>query len=253
MEDFSLWLYLAMFGVAFVAGFVDTIAGGGGLITIPALLGAGIAPHAALATNKLQSCFGSGMASWHFIRLGLVDIKAMLAAIFWVFVSAGCGAFAVLLLSAGILEFLIPILLSFILIYTIFSKKLGENERVARLSPFVFYFIFGGIFGFYDGFFGPGTGSFWTFALICLLGMNMKSAVAHTKVLNFASNIFSLFVFIYGGEILWILGLVMGVGQLLGARVGAGFVIKKEINFIRKIFLFVVFGNICKLIYDILA
>lgn len=251
MEE--LYLYIIMFIVAFVAGFIDSIAGGGGLITIPALLGAGIPPHMALATNKLQACFGSGMASWHFARLGLVDIKRLLPAILWVFISAGFGAFAVLLLSARILEYLIPILLIIIFFYTIFSKKLGENEQISRLSPFVFYFIFGGLIGFYDGFFGPGTGSFWTFALICLLGMNMKKAVAHTKVLNFASNIFSLIIFIFGGQILWILGLVMGVGQLLGARLGAGFVIKKEINFIRKIFLFVVFASICKLIYDVLA
>lgn len=242
-----------MFGVAFVAGFIDSIAGGGGLITIPALLAAGIPPHATLATNKLQACFGSGMASWHFARLGLVDIKALIPAVIWVFISAGSGAFAVLLLSARILEFLIPILLIFIFIYIIFSKKLGLSEQKAHLGAFTFYFIFGGILGFYDGFFGPGTGSFWTFALICLLGMTMKSAVAHTKVLNFASNIFSLIVFIFGGQILWILGLCMGAGQMLGARVGAGFVVKKEVNFIRKIFLFVVFGSICKLIYDILA
>ena len=252
MEDLSLWLYIAMFGVAFVAGFVDTVAGGGGLITIPVLLGVGLPPHIALATNRLQACFGSGMASLHFIRSGLVDIKSLVWVILWIFLCAAAGTFAVLAISPDALKVIIPFLLIAIFLYVLFSPKIGEEDRASKLAPFAFYAIFGALLGFYDGFLGPGTGSFWTFALVALLGLNMKKAVAQTKILNFASNIFSLFVFIASGNILWLLGLCMGIGQLIGARLGAAMVIKKEANFIKKVFLVAVFCSICKLIYDLI-
>ena len=105
--------------------------------------------------------------------------------------------------------------------------------------------------GFYDGFMGPGTGSFWMFAFVSLLGLNLKSAVANTKILNFVSNIVSLFVFIIGGQILWMLGIIMGFGQMIGAYFGSHMVIKKEIKFIKTIFLIVVSLTIIKLLYDL--
>lgn len=251
MEDLSLWMYIAMFGVAFVAGFVDTIAGGGGLITLPVLLGAGVSPHIALATNRMQACFGSGMASLHFIRSGFVDIKSLIWVILWIFVCAAAGTFAVLAISPNALKIIIPFLLIIIFFYVLFSPKTIEEDRAAKLAPFAFYAIFGALLGFYDGFLGPGTGSFWTFLLIALLGLSMKKAVAQTKILNFASNIFSFFVYAASGNILWLLGLCMGAGQLIGARLGAAMVIKKEAKFIKKVFLIAVFCSICKLIYDL--
>ena len=138
-----------------------------------------------------------------------------------------------------------------ILIYTIFSPNLGEIDKEKRMSESLFYTIFGLSIGFYDGFIGPGTGSFWMFAFVSLLGMNLKSAVANTKILNFTSNIVSLAVFIGGGQILWLLGIVMGFGQMIGAYFGSHMVIKKEIKFIKVIFLTVVSLTIVKIIYDL--
>lgn len=115
-----------------------------------------------------------------------------------------------------------------------------------------FYIIFGFILGFYDGFFGPGTGSFWTLALVGVLGLYMKKAVAHTKVLNFTSNIVSLIVFIIGGQILWLIGLTMALGQILGGFVGSNMVIKKDVKFVRKILIFIVFITILKLFYSLI-
>lgn len=111
MEDLSLWMYIAMFAVSFVAGFVDAIAGGGGLITLPVLLGAGLPPHITLATNRFQACFGTGMASLHFIHSGLVEIKSLVWPILWIFACAAAGTFAVLAISPNSLKIIIPFLL----------------------------------------------------------------------------------------------------------------------------------------------
>ncbi|MDD5786300.1 TSUP family transporter, partial [Campylobacter lanienae] len=161
------------------------------------------------------------------------------------------GTWAILLIDASVIKYLIPIFLIAILIYTIFSPKLGESDSQKRINESLFYAIFGLVIGFYDGFMGPGTGSFWMFAFVSLLGLNLKSAVANTKILNFVSNIVSLFVFIAGGQILWMLGIIMGFGQMIGAYFGSHMVIKKEIKFIKTIFLIVVSLTIVKLLYDL--
>ena len=128
--------------------------------------------------------------------------------------------------------------------------KIGESDRAAKMNERLFYIIFGLILGFYDGFFGPGAGSFWMFAMVALIGLNLKKAVAHTKALNFTSNIVALGVFIAGGQILWLVGFFMAVGQILGAYFGSNLVIKKEVKFIRTMFLIVVAATICKLLFD---
>lgn len=250
--EFEIWTYAILFAVAIFSGFVDSIAGGGGLITIPALLAVGIPEHAALATNKLQSTFGSFSASYNFAKKGLVDFNEIKTGIIWTFIGAILGTITVLLISAKIIKILVPIMLVGIFLYTIFSPNLGEFEREKKMSQNAFYVIFGLLIGFYDGFLGPGTGSFWMFAMIALIGLEMKKAVAQTKVLNFTSNIVSLAVFILGGQILWLVGVIMGIGQLIGAYFGSTMVVKKEVKFIKTIFLSVVACTILKLIYDLI-
>ncbi|WP_086256120.1 TSUP family transporter [Campylobacter vicugnae] len=249
--ELEIWIFILLFFVAFFSGFIDAIAGGGGLITIPALIAVGIPEHVALATNKLQATFGSFTAAANFTHKKMVDFNSLWRGIIWTFVGAACGTWSVLLLDATVIKYLIPICLIAILIYTIFSPNLGEIDKEKRMSESLFYTIFGLSIGFYDGFMGPGTGSFWMFAFASLLGMNLKSAVANTKILNFTSNIVSLAVFIGGGQILWLLGIVMGFGQMIGAYFGSHMVIKKEIKFIKIIFLSVVSLTIIKLIYDL--
>lgn len=248
--EFEIYHYILFFVAAFFGGFIDAIAGGGGLICLPALLAAGIPPHAALATNKLQGVFGTFTAAANFAKKGFVNFSEIWVGIFWTFVGAVIGTTLVLFLNAKFLNYIIPVLLFAILIYTIFSPNLGVNEVKAKMSIKVFYTVFGVALGFYDGFFGPGTGSFWTFALIGLLGLGMKKAVAHTKVLNFVSNIVSLAVFLVGGQILWVVGLCMAAGQILGGYFGSNLAIKKDAKFIKAIFLFVVFLTTLKLVYD---
>ncbi|CCB80638.1 TSUP family transporter [Helicobacter bizzozeronii] len=248
--DFGLFDYAIFFVAAFCAGLVDSIAGGGGLISVPTLMAMGVPVHMVLATNKLQSSFGSFSAAFNFWRKGLVSLQEIWLGIVFVFVGACLGTYVILLLQANLLRLLIPIFLGVIFLYTLFSPKIGEQERPPKLKPALFYGVFGFILGFYDGFFGPGTGSFWTFLMLALLGLPMKKAVAHTKVLNFTSNIVSLSVFIWGSPILWGVGLLMGLGQMLGAFVGSHLVMVKEVKFIRTIFLGVVGVTILKLLWD---
>ncbi|WP_169752303.1 TSUP family transporter [Campylobacter mucosalis] len=250
--EFEIWVYFLLFGVAFLAGLIDAIAGGGGLIALPALMAVGIPPHAALATNKLQGTFGSFTAAVNFAKKGLINFNEILIGIVFTFIGAVFGTILILFLNAQILKIIVPFCLIAIFIYTIFMPKVGENDRQARMKPKIFYIIFGFVLGFYDGFFGPGAGSFWTFSMVALLGLNMKKSVAHTKALNFTSNAVSLAVFVIGGQILWLIGLLMGIGQVFGAFVGSNLVVKKEVKFIRTVFLFVVGATIIKLIWDFL-
>jgi len=245
LDIFTLFLLFLAGGFA---GFVDSIAGGGGIITLPALLAVGIPPHQALATNKLQSSFGSFTATMNYAKKGLMKPKELLLGVVFTFIGAVSGAFAVQFFDAKSLEDMIIFMLIIIFLYTLASPNLGSIHTTAKLKKPIFYTIFGLLIGFYDGFFGPGTGSFWTMALILLLGLDLKGATAQTKLFNFTSNIASLLMFIYTGLVLWIAGLVMGVGQIIGAYLGSSLVAKKEVKFIRVFFLVVVGATILKLL-----
>ena len=245
LDIFTLFLLFLAGGFA---GFVDSIAGGGGIITLPALLAVGIPPHQALATNKLQSSFGSFTATINYAKKGLMKPKELLLGVVFTFIGAASGAISVQFFDAKSLEDMIIFMLIVIFLYTLASPNLGAIHTTAKLKKPLFYTIFGLLIGFYDGFFGPGTGSFWTMALILLLGLDLKGATAQTKLFNFTSNIASLLMFIYAGLVLWVAGVVMGVGQIIGAYLGSSLVAKKEVKFIRVFFLVIVGATILKLL-----
>ncbi|MBJ6723262.1 TSUP family transporter [Geomesophilobacter sediminis] len=247
LSPFTLFLLFLAGGLA---GLIDAIAGGGGLITVPVLLGVGLPPQFALGTNKLQSTFGSASAMAHFVRAGTVRLRPALAGILWTAVGACLGAWAVQQIDPSFLKRLIPYLLLGILCYTVFTPKLGMEEVHPRLSHGVFYALFGLLLGFYDGFLGPGTGSFWVVAIMLCLGYDMRKATGHTKLFNFVSNIVSLVVFLVGGHVVFVAGLVMGAGQAIGARLGAKLVIKKGARFIRPVFICSVLAVTIKLFFN---
>ncbi|MBP2298071.1 TSUP family transporter [Azospirillum picis] len=222
-----------LFAVGLLAGFVDSIAGGGGLLTIPALLAAGLSPAEALATGKLQSSFGSLSATIKFVRRGEVHPAAMRSMIACTFVGAGVGATLVQMLDPSFLRDVIPILLIGIAIYLLLSPKAGDIDAHQRIGEHAFALSIGTGIGFYDGFFGPGTGTFFAIAFVSLLGYNLRKATAHTKVLNLTSNIASLIFFIIGGHVLWTVGLLMGVAQYIGAQAGAHMVIRNGARIVR--------------------
>jgi uncharacterized protein len=246
----SFWIFPALFATAFIAGLIDSISGGGGLLTLPVLLGIGLPPHIALGTNKLQSTFGSFTSTYYYRRHKVVKVREAIIGIVFTVVGTVIGTWLVQQVHAEFLGHLIPWLLLTIAIYAIFSPRLGAVDRRARLSPNVFYFLFGLLFGFYDGFFGPGVGSFWAIAFVLLMGFNLTKATGYTKAMNFTSNIVSAVVFIIGGKVLYAIGLVMAVGQILGSVVGAKLVIKKGTKLIRPVFITIVILTTIKLLYQ---
>jgi uncharacterized protein len=230
------WLYPVLFLTGLVAGFVDSIAGGGGLITIPVLLNIGLPPELALGTNKLQATFGSGSATWHFARARLIDWRSARLGVVFTLIGSLVGTSLVRLLPSSVLREVIPWLLIGISLYMILQPKLGSEKRAARMQASSFYVLFGLAIGFYDGFFGPGTGTFWAMAFMLVLGFEMTRATAHTKLMNFTSNVASLAVFMAGGHCHLAGGFSMGLGQLIGARLGSKAVIHKGAGFIRPVF-----------------
>lgn len=241
--------YFLLFLTGLCAGFVDSIAGGGGLIALPVLFSVGLPPEIALGTNKLQGSFGTFSASYNYIKKGVVKLNESLFGIMFTFIGAILGAWTVQQIAAGFIELLIPVLLIFVFIYTLVAKDLGHGSATPKMPQHLFFFLFGIGLGFYDGFFGPGTGSFWTAALLILLGLNMKKASGITRIMNFTSNIVALSVFIISGNVFYSAGLCMAAGQIIGARSGSSLAIKKGVGFIRPVFLTVVFLTIVRLVY----
>lgn len=247
---FELWQLPLLFLTGLAAGFVDSIAGGGGLITLPVILSFGGDPQQALGTNKLQATFGSGSATWHYARAGVVDLRDCVRGCLLTFLGASIGTFGVQQVGAHILKVVIPLLLLAIAIYTLLRPQLGEKDLHPRTSRLKFDFIFGLLLGFYDGFFGPGTGTFWTMAFVLAMGFNLTRATGYTKAMNFASNLSSLLLFALIGKVDYAAGAVMGMGQLLGARFGSKMVMARGTNFIRPVFITVVVALTLKLLYD---
>lgn len=251
--ELPLYIYFALFAVGLVAGTVDAIAGGGGLLAMPALLSCGLPAPMVLGTLKLQGSFGSGSAAWHYTRLGVVNLRACRTGFLLTAAGAVGGAFTVRLLDPNLLGQLIPWLLGAIVAYMVFSPRLGETSRHHRLENGPFYLLFGLTLGFYDGFFGPGVGSFWTIAFVTMLGHDFVQAAGHTKVMNFASNLAALAFFAAAGQVHWVSGLVMGGGQLLGGRLGAHLAVTRGSRFVRPVFLSMAALVALKLIYGNLS
>ena len=250
MTELSIPALVVLFGAAFLGGFVDSIAGGGGIITVPALLAVGLPPHLALGTNKLQAVFGSFTAAMNYRRGGMVRWRNLVGGISCTALGALLGTLAVQTVSADLLTQIIPLLLVAIFLYMLFRPELGAVHQPHRIPLRLFYLLFGLLLGFYDGFFGPGTGSFWAIAFVSGLGFDLKKATAHTKVMNFTSNLTALAFFMLGGNVLLVAGLVMGVGQVAGAFLGSHLVLTRGTRFIRGFFLVVVAVTLAKLTWE---
>jgi uncharacterized protein len=244
------WKFTLLFTTGLVAGFVDSIAGGGGLITLPVILSLGTNPQTALGTNKLQASFGSASAAWHYSQAGVVNLHDCGRVVLFTFLGATVGTLGVRQIGPSALKVIIPLLLIAVAVYSLGTPKLGEADTRPQITRGRFDLVFGLLLGFYDGFFGPGTGTFWTMAFVLMLGFNLTRATAHTKVVNFSSNLCSLVIFALAGQVNYGAGLVMGSGQLLGARFGSQMVMRRGTRFIRPVFITVVLTITGKLLYD---
>lgn len=210
----------ALSGVALLAGCMDAVAGGGGLLTVPALIFAGLDPRSVLATNKLQGSFGTASATAAFSRAGHLPLGA------WPFaVAAAAGSVVGALTLDHVPQRAVSVALPFVLLgvalYFAVSPRFGDGERHRLLSRPAFLATVVPLVGFYDGVFGPGAGSFYMAGLVAVLGFGVVKATAHTKLCNAASNLAGLATFALGGHVIWTLGLAMGGASFLGAQIGA--------------------------------
>jgi uncharacterized membrane protein YfcA len=224
--DFAVETLLFLFFAAAVAGFMDTLAGGGGLITIPALVVSGVPPLAALGTNKLQSSFGSGTSSFLLFKRKKIHWQELRPMMIAAFLGSVLGTVIVQFIDAKVLGFMIPLVLIIIAAYFITAPYLKLESTEPRMSAGLYRKTVVPAIGVYDGMFGPGTGSFLAVAGVSLRGLELINATAIAKPLNFATNIASLIVFIFAGQIMWLAGFTMIIGQMLGAWVGSHYLYK---------------------------
>lgn len=221
MAEIDLITLAALVAVAFAAGFVDSIAGGGGLLTLPALLIAGLTPAAAVATNKVQSVFGTASATWTMWRAGYVDLRRFWPAVVMAAIGSAAGALVVQAIDPAALAAVMPAVLVVVALYFLLTRRLADHESPPTLGDRGFALGPTPAIGFYDGVFGPGTGSFFMLACVSLLGLDARRATGTTKLLNFTTNAAAFVAFLVGGAMIWAVGLAMATGQVVGARLGA--------------------------------
>ncbi len=247
---FILLIFLLFMGL--LAGFVDAVAGGGGLISIPALTYTGLPMVMVFGTNKFGSTFGTSMAVYKYYRGGLINIMTVYRGLVMGFIGALIGAYTVNHISNNFMRVIVPFLLLFVFIFNIFNKKLGLEKGKQRMSEVLFFSFFGFILGFYDAFFGPGVGNFWIISIVFFLGYTFLEASGYAKVLNLKSNLFSLAVFLFYGKVNYTFGIVMAIGQFFGGYLGAKSVILKGSKIVRPFFMTVVFINIVISFYELI-
>jgi uncharacterized membrane protein YfcA len=242
------WVYIALTATAVLTGFIDAIAGGGGLIMMPALLFAGLSPIQALATNKLQSVFGTCVAMANFGRKGLIDWKASRWAVLVVFVGAAAGVLLVQALDASVLNLIVPVLLVFAAGYILLSPRMSDEDAQHRLGERGYAPVAGAV-GFYDGFFGPGAGTLYTTSLVALRGLGLTRATAHAKLFNFTSNVASVLLFALGGKMMWLLGLCMAAGAMAGGWIGSHTAMRFGARLIRPLLVTISLGMTARLLW----
>lgn len=235
-------IYALLAVIGLIAGFIDTIAGGGGMITLPAYLMAGLPPHLALGTNKLSGAMSVGNAARIFIHKKIFQPRYWQPAMIAVFCGGVAGSTLVHFLSGAFIKSLMPAVIIGLAIYVALPKKYGAvihaNYQPRALSSSVM----GVLLGFYDGFIGPGVGSFWVVALMAVYKINMVEATGIAKLMNFLSNLAALIMFICFGSVRYGLGLVVAAAMMAGAFLGAHSTIRWGAAFVRPLFLIIVFS-----------
>lgn len=249
--DWSISIILIIMALGFLAAFIDAVVGGGGLISIPTLLAVGLPPSIALGTNKLASVFGSMTSAIRFIRSGKVDLKLVGRLFVPVFILAMLGASLATFLPAQLLKPIVIVILTLVLFYTILKKDWGDVRKVQSFTvrKAILITVLLSLIGFYDGFLGGGTGSFMMFILL-LFGFDFLGAAGNAKVLNFASNLGALILFMILGEVNYLYGLIMAASMIAGSYVGAMFAIKQGVGYVKVLFIVVTALLILKNAYD---
>ncbi|WDE12184.1 TSUP family transporter [Thalassomonas haliotis] len=243
---FSIELLAFLFFIAIVAGFLDTLAGGGGLLTVPALMMSGIPPVAALATNKLQASTGTATASYMMLKNKKVSWGEIKPLMLFAFIGAATGTVIIQFVDTRVLSFVIPLVVFFIGLYFLVAPALDKQNNQAKVSAKKYQRLVVPSIGCYDGLFGPGTGSFFALAGVSLNGRGFIDATAIAKTLNFSTNIASLLVFLIAGQVVWALGFTMLFGQILGAWLGSHCLFTIKVKYLRYLVVAMCFAMLIK-------
>lgn len=221
MFELTTEILILLIAAGFAAGFVDSIAGGGGLITLPVLMLAGLSPAQALATNKVQGAFGAATAALSYAARGQVDLRQQWGAALMAGLGGVLGAALISYLPTEALRYVLPVILIAIALFFALKPGLDDLDRHRRMGATMFVATVVPLIGFYDGLVGPGAGSFYMIAFVSLAGYGVLKATAHTKLLNLFSNLGGLAMFALIGQPMWLVGIVMGIAQMAGAALGA--------------------------------
>lgn len=255
LSHYSVLTLMALFAVAFTAGFIDAVVGGGGLIQLPAMLIT--FPDAPLptlfGTNKTSAVAGTAVAAFQYARRVKFEFVLLIIVSVCALASSYAGAKAVSAINVKALKPVILVILILIAVYTYFKKDLGaaQTKQLPLRRKIIFGSLIGLSVGFYDGFFGPGTGSFFVLGFVVLMGYEFVTASAYAKILNCMTNIAALFVFLRQGNYMLPIAIVMGVANITGSIIGSRTALRRGNGFIRKVFLVIVALMILRYGYDV--
>lgn len=248
--DLGYGALVLLFFVAVMGAFISAIAGAGGLLVLPVLLWVGVPPVNALATNKVQSVFGTVSSALNYFRHDQIQLPSLAPALVYALVGAAVGTLLVQRMDPQVLAALIPALLILVALYLGLSPKIADTDSPPRLQPHAFGVVAGGGVGFYGGFFGPGMGSFAAAAFAGLRGYNMRRATGNAKPLVLVTNGVSVVLFAMSGQVLWKLALVMAAGQIIGARLGSGLVLRHGTRLIKPVIVGLTLAMAAKLLWE---
>ena len=246
ITGFTIELLTFLFLAAFVAGFIDTLAGGGGLIALPAIMMSGIPPLFALGTNKLQGTMGTATATYMMLKNRRVHWRDVRFLMLTAFIGAVLGTSAVQFINTNLLTLVIPVVLLLIAVYFLLSPQHIAATNKPRISEGKYQKVIVPSIGWYDGMFGPGTGSFFALAGVALRGHGLIDATAVAKTLNFSTNIASLLVFLWAGKVVWLVGILMMIGQFVGAWGGSHCLLRIHPKYLRFLVVTMCLGMLTK-------
>lgn len=240
--EVELYMYFIVCPLVFLAGFVDAIAGGGGMISLPAYLLAGIPAHASIATNKLSSAIGTAVSTYRYCKRGYVDWLFAIPSVILALIGSYLGASLALMTTDGVLKVMLLVVLPVVAIYVMKNKSFEGKKglNLSRKAALTLGSFFAFAIGLYDGFYGPGTGTFLLLLFTGVLGMDVLTASGNVKLVNLASNVAALVTYIFHGKVIFSLGLVAAVFSIAGHYAGSGMVMKNGMKVVRPIILIVI-------------
>lgn len=252
----SLINQLILYVLVFLAGFVDSIAGGGGLISLPAYLFIGIPSHNALATNKLSSTIGTVFSTFRYAKGKAIIYSVGIPSVIGSLIGSHIGARLALVISDTVLKVILTILIPIAAVFVFVAnprrdRNLAIDQKVSKRKTVIISGLIGLIIGTYDGFFGPGTGTFLIILYVSILSMNHVNASGTAKIVNLASNIGALLTFIAGGKVLYFIGLPAALFGIVGNWIGSGLALKKGVNVIKPVMIIVLVILFAKILMDL--